>query len=259
MFRQSAQHEPPERTLCGAATSEHERMEPDQLLSEGETPDGDPVTLTLEEGHYVIRVRHTSLMSSDAHGSEQLMAAIACRPLAFHDGVRVLIGGLGLGFTLRAALDELGDEAEVVVAELLPMLVEWHRGPLGRLSDHALDDPRVRLELGDVVAYLREGYATFDAILLDIDNGPEAFTVRGNECLYGDRGIRTLKRALRPGGVLVVWSAFDGSEFVARLERAGLSTEVVPARAEGGVGKDAEHRLIVAREAAGRNRRRTTR
>ena len=225
-------------------------MEPDQLLAEGVTPDGDPITLTLEEGYYVIRVWHEPLMSSEAHGSEQLMAELACRPLAFREGVRVLIGGLGLGFTLRAALDELGGEAEVVVAELLPVLVEWHRGPLGPLADHALDDPRVRLELGDVVAYLREGAETFDAILLDIDNGPEAFTVRGNESLYGDRGIRSLKRALRPGGVLVVWSAFESESFVARLERAGLSTEVFPARAHGGMGKDAEHRLIVARERA---------
>jgi spermidine synthase len=231
-------------------------MEPDQLLAEGETPDSDPVTLTLEEGHYVVRVRHAALMSSGARGSEQWMAAIACRPLAFRDDVRILIGGLGLGFTLRAALDELGDEAEVVVVELLPMLVEWHRGPLGPISDHALDDPRVRLEIGDVVAHFREGYATYDAILLDIDNGPEAFTVRGNESLYGDRGIRSLKRALRPGGVLVVWSAFESPDFVARLERAGFSTEVVPAHALGGLGKGAEHRLIVAREAAGRSRSR---
>src|SRR5690606_501305 len=117
IFRRSAQHEPPGR-FAGVRT----RMEPDQLLAEGETPDGDPVTLTLEDGHYVIRVWHAPLMSSDAHGSEQLMASIACRPLALQDGVRILIGGLGLGFTLRAALDELGDEAEVVVAELLPVL-----------------------------------------------------------------------------------------------------------------------------------------
>src|SRR5690606_33116101 len=141
-------------------TFREERMEADELLAEGETPDGDPVTLTLEDGHYVVRVRHKALMSSDAHGSEQWMAAIACRPLAFRDDVRVVIGGLGLGFTLRAALDELGDGAEVVVVELLPMLVEWHGGPLGPVSDHALDDPRVRLEVGDAVAYFREGYET---------------------------------------------------------------------------------------------------
>ena len=113
--------------------------------SKSMTPDGEPITLSLEEGHYVVRVGYESLMSSEAHGSEQLMAELACRPLAFREDVRILIGGLGLGFTLRAALDELGDEAEVVVAELLPVLVEWHRGLLGPLADHALDDPRVRL------------------------------------------------------------------------------------------------------------------
>lgn len=231
-------------------------MEPDRILSEGETPDGEPITLTLEDGHYVVRIRHESLMSSDAHGSERLMAELACRPLALRDGARVLIGGLGLGFTLRAALDELAEDAEVVVVELLPVLVEWHRGVLGPLSGHALDDPRVRLELADVCAFVREGYETFDAILLDVDNGPEAFTVRGNEWLYGDRGLRHLKRALRPDGVLVVWSAFESEDFVERLHRHGLSSEVVPARALGGRGSGAEHRLIVAREpSASRGRR----
>ncbi|MFN2425279.1 MAG: hypothetical protein ABR587_02390, partial [Candidatus Binatia bacterium] len=188
-------------------------MRPRELLGSGTTAEGAPITLHAEAGGYVVRIGNEVLMSSRSHGSEQAMAAASLDPALRSPRPRVLIGGLGMGFTLRATLDVLPKKAEVVVAEIFPCVVEWNRGVLAPLSADALSDARVRLEVADVrrvVASPREG---FDAILLDVDNGPDAFTTTGNAALYAPAGLAALRAALRPGGVLAVWSVSPSRAF----------------------------------------------
>jgi spermidine synthase len=221
-------------------------MIPRVVLGESLTPDGVPITLTREGVSLVVRVAGVPLMSSRVHGSEEAMAEVGCAGLAARAGVRVLVGGLGLGYTLRAVLDAVGADAEVVVAELLPVLIAWNRGPLGPLANHPLDDPRTRLFEGDVRIPIRSPESRFDAILLDVDNGPEAFTVAANAALYGRAGLTRLHEALRPGGRLVVWSAIESPAFQRALRSAGFREEVRPVRARGAVRKGARHWLFVA-------------
>jgi len=222
-------------------------MLPRELLGNAVTPDGAPITLTREGVALVVRVAHVPLMSSRVHGSEDALAEVGCAGLRARPGARVLVGGLGMGFTLRAALDALSPDAEVVVAELLATIVEWNRGPLGPLAGHPLDDPRARLVVGDVGGVLRSGRAAFDAIILDVDNGPEAFTVASNAWLYGREGLAKVHAALRPGGRLVVWSAVESAVFRQALRAAGFAVEVVPVRARGAVKKGSRHWLFVGR------------
>jgi spermidine synthase len=222
-------------------------MRPRELLAEARTPEGKPITLTVEGGATVVRIAGQVLMSSRVHGSEEAMAELACRPLAERSGVRVLVGGLGMGFTLRAALDALAADAQVVVSELLPCIAEWNRGPLAELAGRPLDDPRVHLMDGDFGAHVRAARAEYDAILADVDNGPEAFTVDANAQLYSARGIAAMRDALRPGGVLVVWSAQERRWFVRALRAAGLSAEAVSVRARGKIKKGSRHVLYVGR------------
>lgn len=218
-------------------------MRPWVLLDTAAAPDGAELTLYEHGGGYTIRAGGQDLMSSRTHGSEVELARLAGveRP-----GARVLVGGLGMGFTLRAALDHLGPEGRVTVAELVPAVVAWNRGPLGPLAGHPLADARVELFVGDVRAALARG--GWDAVLLDVDNGPEAFTVEGNATLYGRAGLAAARRALRPGGVLAVWSAFEAPAFSRRLEDAGLRAEVVRVRAHAGRG--ARHVVYVGRRSA---------
>jgi spermidine synthase len=169
-------------------------------------------------------------MSSRMHGSEQALATIGCRHVP-RTRPRVLIGGMGMGFTLRATLDVLPADAAVVIAELVPAIVEWNRGPLGPLADHPLRDRRVRIALGDVGETIRAGRAAFDAILLDVDNGPDAFTAAGNAGLYSDSGLSAAHGALTPGAVLAVWSAWEDRKFEQRLKYAGFDVEVRRVRA----------------------------
>lgn len=173
-------------------------------------------------------------MSSRAHGSEEAMARLACEALAGNKAPRVLVGGLGFGYTLRAALDCLPPKAEVVLCELFALLLEWHRTVLGDLAGRPLEDRRVKAVRADVTTLLgaREDRDRFDAILLDVDNGPEAFTLRSNGRLYGPEGIARLRESLTVGGVLAVWSSSPDSKFVDRLRRAGFDARAhrVPAR-----------------------------
>lgn len=222
-------------------------MRPDELLAESLTPDGQRLSLVREGGRLVVRVGNVPLMGSTLHGSEEAMAEIACAPLRGRPGVRVLVGGLGMGFTARAALDALGPDAEVVVAELLPALVEWNRGILGPLANHPLADPRLRLDERDVAVILRESRGAFDAVLLDVDNGPDALTTEGNAWLYGPGGLAAARTALRPGGVLVVWSAYASRPFVRAMRQAGFAADAVPVRARGKIKKGARHVLFVGR------------
>ena len=200
-------------------------MKPWQLLGEARTPDGVALTLTRHDREYVIMADGRSLMSSRMHGSEEALARFALQGLRL-PGACVLVGGLGMGFTLRATLDLLPGDASVVVAEFVPAIVEWNRGPLGPLAGHPLKDPRVRLEVEDVGNILHASAAGFEAILLDTDNGPDAFTAATNARLYGDSGLSAARLALKPGGVLAVWSAWENRRFEQRLRYAGFTVAV---------------------------------
>jgi spermidine synthase len=184
------------------------------------------------------------LMGSRCSGSEQAMAQLAFPAGAAVNAARILIGGLGMGFTLRAVLDRVGAAARITVVELLADVVHWNRGPLAAFAGHALDDARVSVHVGDLLDVLAGGEQSFDAILLDIDNGPQAFTVRSNERLYRADGLALLFRALRAGGVAVLWSAFSSPAFERRLRRAGFDARSVAVRAR--AGKGARHTLFAA-------------
>ena len=196
-------------------------MKPWQTLGSAQAPGGGSLVLQQRGDEFVIRLDGHVLMGSRTSGSERMLSEVGCEPLRAARAPRVLIGGLGLGFTLRAALDLLPAGAEVVVAEIVPEVVEWNRGPLAALAGAPLADPRVRVSTRDVREVIGEG--GFDAILLDVDNGPNAFTLPANRALYDDRGLARVRAALRPRGMLVIWSVGPDADFVARLARAGFS------------------------------------
>ncbi|MCX2525392.1 spermidine synthase [Larsenimonas rhizosphaerae] len=182
------------------------------------------------------------LMNTRLHGSEDALAELACARVAAHPAVRVLVGGLGMGFTLAAALKSLPAQAEVVVAELVPGVVEWNRGPLGAAAGYPINDPRCRIIVDDVVAVLEQHPGAFDAIMLDVDNGPEGLTRKDNDRLYNAKGLQTIQEALRPEGVVAVWSAGMDPAFSERLKRAGLCVEEHTVRAHR-PGKGARHTI----------------
>jgi Spermidine synthase len=194
-----------------------------ERLDEARTPDGTVLALFRHDGDYLIRADGAELMSTRHHHSEDALAELGCRPLRERATVRVLIGGLGLGFTLKAALRILAPDATVVVAELLRAVIDWNERPDYALAGAALRDPRVELRHADVALVLREQPAAWDAIMLDVDNGPDPMTTSGNGALYGDAGVRMSAAALRPGGRLVYWSAQDDRAFERTLRRAGLA------------------------------------
>ena len=216
------------------------------LVAESVTPDQESLTLSLEEGHHVVRVRGEILMSSRVSGSEEAMARLAFSERTSSNCSRVLIGGLGMGFTLRAVLDELGPSARIDVLELLAPVVDWNRGPLAAYARQPLDDPRVEVIVQDVLAHLAAVAQAYDAIVLDIDNGPEAFTVAANNRLYTPTGLAILYAALRDGGVMVLWSAFKSSRFERLLRGAGFSAASVTVRARGTAAKGARHTVFRA-------------
>jgi spermidine synthase len=201
-------------------------VRPWELLGQTRTPDGEDMSLTRQGTEYVILASGKPLMSSRMHGSEEALASFGCARARTRDQPCVLVGGLGMGFTLRATLDVLPPDATVVVAELVPAVVEWNRGPLGPLAGHPLKDQRVRVEIGDVAATLAASARRFDAVLLDVDNGPAAFTATLNTRLYDDRGLAAARRALKDGGVLAVWSAWEDRRFEQRLRYGGFTVQV---------------------------------
>jgi spermidine synthase len=176
------------------------------------------------------------LMSSRKHGSEDALGALPCRRLPNRESARVLIGGLGMGFTLAAVLREVGPGAEVTVAELIPEVVDWNRGPLGERSGFPLDDPRTRIHLGDVAKLLRKKRGCFDVIALDVDNGPEGLTHSSNDWLYATPGIVAAQEALTPNGILAYWSAGPDQAFHDRLRRCGFMVEEATVHAHGNKG-----------------------
>ena len=205
-------------------------MIPWELLGEARTPDGNAMTLARRGSEYMIMADGKDLMSSRMKGSEEALASIGCDRARKLESPCVLVGGLGMGFTLRATLDLLPADATVVVAELMPAVVEWNRGPLGPLAKHPLQDKRVRVEVGDVAVLLRKR-GRFDAVLLDVDNGPVAFTQTANAGLYDNAGLAMMHAALRPAGVLAVWSAWDDRKFEHRLRHHGFVVETHHVRA----------------------------
>jgi spermidine synthase len=174
---------------------------------------------------FAIRMRGAELMNSRSHASEEALARLGLAAFAKVGHARVLIGGLGMGFTLRTALDCLRPDAQVTVAELVPEVVAWNRDHLSHLTRQPLDDPRVTLHVGDVAKAIRDAKQPWHAILLDVDNGPDAFTTPGNARLYGLKGLIAIKRALAPGGVLAVWSVENDHKFTDRLIGAGFAAE----------------------------------
>ena len=197
-----------------------------ELLGQTLTPDGTAMKLIRRSDEYIILANGKPLMSSRMHGSAEALATFACGRVQTLEQPSVLIGGLGMGFTLRATLDLLPPDAMVVVAELIPAVVEWNRGPLGPLAGDPLEDKRVRVEIGDVAVTLSSRPGQFDVVLLDVDNGPTAFTASNNAGLYDDRGIAAARAALKMDGVLAVWSAHEDRKFEHRLRHGRFDVQV---------------------------------
>lgn len=219
-------------------------MVPWQEVGRARVPGGE-IVLSRRGEEFAIRLRGAELMNSRAHLSEELLATLACKRLSEQPGVRVLIGGLGMGFTTRSALGALAADARVTIAELVPEVVEWNRGPLAHLAGHPLDDPRVTVEIDDVARLIGEADGIYQAILLDVDNGPDAFTAPGNAALYGAPGLKRARRALVAKGVLGVWSVEDDPAFTGRLTGVGFAVEQHKVAPRSGSG--ARHVLWIAR------------
>ena len=201
-------------------------MKPFELLGQTVSPDGSVIKLVRRGDEYLILADGAVLMTNRMHGSEEALATFACQGMRTRERPCILIGGLGMGFTLRATLDLLPRDATVVVAELVPAVVEWNRGPLAPLANHPLKDTRVRVEAGDVAATLSSGLGQFDAVLLDVDNGPAAFTDSSNAGLYASNGIAAAHASLKKEGVLAIWATKEDPKFKARLREAGFEAQV---------------------------------
>lgn len=191
--------------------------------------------------------REMELMNSFAHGSEEALAEMACTKVARRKDPSVLIGGMGMGFTLASALKHLLPNAKVTLAELIPKVVEWNRGPLGECAGNPLKDKRVKVEIGDVGKLLRAAESAYDAILLDVDNGPEAITTSNNNWLYSFHGLTVARHALKPNGIFSVWSVRNEPKFTERLERVGFKVTVEKVRTQGHKGS---HHVIWLAEKA---------
>jgi len=204
---------------------------------------GGTIHLYCRGDEFSIRLDNYELMNSRLHGSEDSLAELACAGINHRSAPRVLIGGLGMGYTLAAALVPLSQKAQVVVAELVPAVVVWNRGPLAQLAGSPLEDHRVSVCEGDVGEIIRQQKRGFDAILLDVDNGPEGLTRPENDRLYGLAGLNDARKALRSGGVLAVWSASPDKKFSQRLTKAGFKVEEVQVKARKGSKGKVKHTI----------------
>ena len=203
-------------------------------LDSAKVPGGrEELRLKQRGGEFSIMLGANELMNSRVSGSEGALARLSCTRISGRRQPTMLIGGLGMGFTLRAALAELGRDATLVVAELVPAVVAWARGPMGELFAGSLDDPRVEIREADVVDVIRSGEGVYDAILLDVDNGPDGLSRSANDRLYDMKGLAAARAALTSGGVLAVWSAHPDRGFAARLKQSGFEVEEVNTRARG--------------------------
>ena len=221
-------------------------MIPWKLLDLAQTPGrGEELRLYQRDTEYEIKAGDYELMNSHLHGSEDALAELACQRINTHPQARILIGGLGMGFTLRSALDGLGDTAQVVVAELVPEVVRWNRTFLADLAGSPLDDARVIIHEADVAQLIKKARRDYNAILLDVDNGPQGLTTRNNEWLYSAQGLRAAFDALQPKGVLAVWSPGPDAAFSKRLCKAGFELDEVRVPARGiGKSKGAGHHIV---------------
>ena len=211
-------------------------MKPWEQLARTTSPDGTILTLVRHPSEWAILANGDSLMSSRTSTSEVVLGVRGCERLRDVPGAEVLIGGLGMGYTLRGALDTLPAGARVLVAELVPEVVEWNRRFFGALNGHPLDDPRARVEVADVAQVLRSRPAAFDAVILDVDNGPFAMTMSGNSRLYDDRGVAAMRASLKPGGLAAVWSAGDDPAYERRLRKGGFTVRREHVRAHANKG-----------------------
>lgn len=221
-------------------------MKPRELIATAKVPGGPELRLIRHDGDHVIMVDAYELMSSRVGGSEEALAVMTCERLRKGAEPHLLVGGYGMGFTLRAALAVLGKGARVTVAELVPEIIDWARGPMAGLTAGCLDDPRVDVFAGDVAVAIGSAAGRYDAILLDVDNGPSGLTRAGNDGLYSMRGLARAKAALKPGGILAVWSAAPDAGFTRRLKDAGFEVEQVTVRARSN-GKGPRHVIWFAR------------
>jgi spermidine synthase len=223
-------------------------MTPRELIGTARIPGGGELRLFRRGGDYMIVLDRNELMSSRMSGSEEALATMTCDRLGDRRAPHILIGGYGMGFTLRAALVRIGADARVTVAELVPEIIAWARGPMAALEAGCLDDPRVSLYEGDVVTAIAERVRRYDAILLDVDNGPDGLVRLANDRLYTPSGLAAARAALKPGGVLAVWSAAPDAAFARRLATAGFSVEEVAVKARSN-GKGPRHVIWFATRA----------
>ena len=199
------------------------------------------------DAEFSIKAGNHELMNSRLYGSEDALAKLVCKKIVKHPRTRVLIGGLGMGYTLRSALNGLGAQAQVVVAELVPAVVKWNRGILADLAGSPLEDKRVTLHEADVAQLIQTAQGDYNAILLDVDNGPQALIRKENDWLYSLKGLKTAFAALRPEGVLGIWSSGPDPAFAQRLRKAGFKVGEIGVRAHGvGSSKGGAHHIIWA-------------
>ena len=220
-------------------------MIPRELIATAKVPGGVELRLMRHGDDHIIMVDNNELMSSRVGGSEEALATMTCDRLRESIAPHLLIGGYGMGFTLRAALARLGPKANLTVAELVPEIVAWARGPMATLTAGCLEDPRVRLLAGDVAAAITTATNRYDAILLDVDNGPAGLVRTENDGLYSLKGLGAAMSALRSGGVLAIWSAAPDAAFTKRLKHAGFAVEEVTVRARSN-GKGPRHTIWFA-------------
>ncbi|MEE9434675.1 MAG: MnmC family methyltransferase [Sphingorhabdus sp.] len=221
-------------------------MTPRIHLGTAHVPGGEELQLYSRGDDFMIVLERNELMSTRMNGSEIALAEMTIARLSGNDAPHILIGGYGMGFTLRAALAMLGAKAKITVAELIPEIITWARGPMADVTAGCLDDRRVQLKMGDVGEAIGKANAGYDAILLDVDNGPDGLTRQGNDRLYSPAGLQAAKQALRPGGILAIWSAAEDRKFVKRLQQAGFAVDEVAVRARVG-GKGPRHVIWFAR------------
>jgi spermidine synthase len=207
---------------------------PWKLIDTADVPDSGAQLRLMQRGNeFTIKLGQNELMSSRLYGSEEALATLSCSRIKARPAPRLLIGGLGMGFTLRAALKVLGPQARVTVAELVPAVIAWARGPMAALSGASLADPRIDIREADVSLMIAAGRGDYDAILLDVDNGPQGLTRKSNDALYDLSGLRAAFTALSPAGVLAVWSSHPDESFAPRLRQAGFVAEEIRIRAAG--------------------------
>jgi spermidine synthase len=212
-------------------------------------PGGGDLRLMRRGNEFSIMAGSIALMNSRMSSSEIALAELTCDRLRGRRNCRMLIGGYGMGFTLRAAQAQLGADARIIVAELVPAVIEWARGPMAELTSNCLNDPRVSVQLSNVGDVIASERASFDAILLDVDNGPDGFSRGANDRLYDMGGLKAARKALRPKGILAIWSAAPDREFASRLGRAGFAVDEIKARANKGRG--GRHIIWIAKNEAG--------